>query len=98
MSFYPNNTSFSQFPQPIQTRPTSTPSAGAGGSDYPPGSMSFINLNIDEYRVQDLEAFFMLPTKNYDIQDVVHKKKTMCAAANRVEADTKNYFARLRVK
>jgi len=87
MSFYPNNTSFSQFPQPIQTRPTSTPSAVAGaavaGGDYPPGSMSFINLNIDEYRVQDLEAFFMLPTKNYDIQDVVHKKKMMCASADR---------------
>jgi len=95
MSFYPNN-SFSTFPQPIQTRPTSTPgvipgvpgssaagAAGAAGSDYPPGSMSYINLNIDEYRVQDLEAFFMLPTKNYDIQDVVHKKKTMCAAADR---------------
>jgi len=97
MSFYPNNSSFSQFPQPIQTRPTSTPGvipgvpgagsgsgAGAGaGADYPPGSMSFINLNIDEYRVQDLEAFFTLPTKNYDLQDVVHKKKTMCAAVDR---------------
>lgn len=97
MSFYPNN-SFSTFPQPIQTRPTSTPgvipgvpgsgagAAGAGagaGADYPPGSMSYINLNIDEYRVQDLEAFFTLPTKNYDIQDVVHKKKTMCAAVDR---------------
>jgi len=90
MSFYPNNNSFSAFPQPIQTRPTSTPGvipgvpgSGSGGSEYPPSSMSFINLNIDEYRVQDLEAFFMLPTKNYDIQDVVHKKKTMCAAADR---------------
>ena len=95
MSFYPNNSSFSQFPQPIQTRPTSTPGvipgvpgagsgSGAGaGADYPPGSMSFINLNIDEYRVQDLEAFFTLPTKNYDLQDVVHKKKTMCAAVDR---------------
>ena len=97
MSFYPNNTSFSQFPQPIQTRPTSTPGvipgvpgSGAGGgggagagADYPPGSMSFINLNIDEYRVQDLEAFFTLPTKNYDLQDVVHKKKTMCSAVDR---------------
>jgi hypothetical protein len=82
--------SFSQFPQPIQTRPTSTPPpstlpiAGvAAGAGYPPGAMRFINLNIDEYRIQDLEAFFMLPTKNYDIQDVVHKKKTMCAAADR---------------
>jgi hypothetical protein len=80
---------YSQFPQPIQTRPTSTPptlpgaAGGAGAAEYPLGSMSFINLNIDEYRVQDLEAFFMLPTKNYDIQDVVHKKKTMCAAADR---------------
>jgi len=80
---------YSQFPQPIQTRPTSTPptlpgaAGGADAAEYPPGSMSFINLNIDEYRVQDLEAFFMLPTKNYDIQDVVHKKKTMCAAADR---------------
>ena len=91
MSFYPNN-SFSTFPQPIQTRPTSTPGvipgvpgsgAGAAGADYPPGSMSYINLNIDEYRVQDLEAFFTLPTKNYDIQDVVHKKKTMCSAVDR---------------
>jgi hypothetical protein len=45
--------------------------------------MSYINLNIDEYRVQDLEAFFTLPTKNYDIQDVVHKKKTMCSAVDR---------------
>lgn len=95
MSFYPNNSSFSQFPQPIQTRPTSTPGvipgvpgsgsgAGAGaGADYPPGSMSYINLNIDEYRIQDLEAFFTLPTKNYDLQDVVHKKKTMCSAVDR---------------
>ena len=88
MSFYPNNSSFAQFPQPIQTRPTSTPGVipgvpGSGsGSEYPPGSMSFINLNIDEYRVQDLEAFFTLPTKNYDLQDVVHKKKTMCAAVD----------------
>ena len=87
MSFYPSNTAFAQFPQPIQTRPTSTPSAGggggAGGAEYSSGSMSVINLNIDEYRVQDLEAFFMLPTKNYDVQDVVHKKKTMSAAADR---------------
>ena len=89
MSFYPINSSFSQFPQPIQTRPTSTPGVipgvpGSGvGSEYPPGSMSFINLNIDEYRIQDLEAFFTLPTKNYDIQDVVHKKKTMCSAVDR---------------
>jgi hypothetical protein len=77
--------SFSQFPQPIQTRPTSTPSLNASGasSEYPQGSMSYINLNIDEYRIQDLEAFFMLPNKNYDIQDVVHKKKSMCAAADR---------------
>ena len=89
MSFYPNNSSFSQFPQPIQTRPTSTPGVipgvpGSGaGADYPPGSMSYINLNIDEYRIQDLEAFFTLPTKNYDLQDVVHKKKTMCSAVDR---------------
>jgi hypothetical protein len=88
MSFYPNH-SFSQFPQPIQTRPTSTPpnatlvTAAGAGSDYPPGSMSYINLNIDEYRVQDLEAFFTLTTKNYDIQDVVHKKKMMCSAVDR---------------
>lgn len=88
MSFYSNHT-FSQFPQPIQTRPTSTPpnatlvSAGGAGSDYPPGSMSYINLNIDEYRIQDLEAFFTLTTKNYDIQDVVHKKKMMCLAVDR---------------
>ena len=87
MSFYPNN-SFSHFPQPVQTRPTSTPGAvpGAGlnmSGDYTPGSMSYINMNIDEYRIQDLETFFALPTKNYDIQDVVHKKKTMCAAVER---------------
>lgn len=100
MSFY-SHTPFASFPQPIQTRPTSTPGvipgvpgagvgagvgagAGAGvGADYPPGAMNYINLNIDEYRIQDLEAFFTLPTKNYDIQDVVHKKKTMCAAAER---------------
>ena len=109
MSFYQNNqSSYTNFPQPIQTRPTSTPptsaSASVGsvagapvpssssvstsasrgtGDDYPPGAMSYINLNIDEYRIQDLEAFFTLPTKNYDIQDVVHKKKTMCAAVDR---------------
>ena len=89
MSFYQNqNSSFSSFPQPIQTRPTSTPpsAAGAGGAaaaDYPPGAMSYINMNIDEYRIQDLEAFFTLPTKNYDLQDVVHKKKSMCAAVDR---------------
>jgi hypothetical protein len=93
MSFYQNqnqnhSSSFSSFPQPIQTRPTSTPpsgvGAGAGGaSDYPPGAMNYVNMNIDEYRIQDLEAFFTLPTKNYDLQDVVHKKKAMCAAVDR---------------
>jgi hypothetical protein len=88
MSFYPNNQSFPQFPQPIQTRPTSTPpnatsNALGSGAEYPPGSMSFINLNIDEYRIQDLEAFFTLTTKNYDIQDVVHKKKVMCSSVDR---------------
>ena len=87
MSFYQNqNSSFSSFPQPIQTRPTSTPpgaAAGAAGADYPPGAMNYINMNIDEYRIQDLEAFFTLPTKNYDLQDVVHKKKSMCAAVDR---------------
>jgi len=90
MSFYPNQSSYTNFPQPIQTRPTSAPPGssgagiGAGGADaYPPGAMSYINLNIDEYRIQDLEAFFTLPTKNYDIQEVVHKKKTMCAAVDR---------------
>ena len=87
MSFYPNN-SFSHFPQPVQTRPTSTPGSVPGSGlnmngDYTPGSMSYINMNIDEYRIQDLETFFALPTKNYDIQDVVHKKKTMCAAVDR---------------
>ena len=50
---------------------------------YPPGSMSYINLNINEYRIQDLEDFFTLPTKNYDIQEIVHKKKTMCAAVDK---------------
>jgi hypothetical protein len=45
--------------------------------------MNYINMNIDEYRIQDLEAFFTLPTKNYDLQDVVHKKKSMCAAVDR---------------
>ena len=79
MSFYQNNSSFSAFPQPIQTRPTSA----AGAAEYASGSMNFVNLNIDEYRIQDLETFFMLPTKNYDIQDVVHKKKMMCATADR---------------
>ena len=92
MSFYQNqnnnHSSFSSFPQPIQTRPTSTPpsvaGAGAGAAaDYPPGAMNYINMNIDEYRIQDLEAFFTLPTKNYDLQDVVHKKKSMCAAVDR---------------
>lgn len=93
MSFFPNN-SLSNFPQPIQTRPTSTPGAipgvgmnggggGASGSNYLPGSMNYINMNIDEYRIQDLETFFSLPTKNYDLQDIVHKKKTMCAAIDR---------------
>jgi hypothetical protein len=83
MSFFPNN-SLSNFPQPIQTRPTSTPSAGGGGgANYIPGSMNYINMNIDEYRIQDLETFFSLPTKNYDLQDIVHKKKTMCAAIDR---------------
>ena len=83
MSFFPNN-SLSHFPQPIQTRPTSTPSAGGGGgANYVPGSMNYINMNIDEYRIQDLETFFSLPTKNYDLQDVVHKKKSMCAAIDR---------------
>jgi hypothetical protein len=81
------NSSFSSFPQPIQTRPTSTPPGAAAGAaaaaDYPPGAMSYINMNIDEYRIQDLEAFFTLPTKNYDLQDVVHKKKSMCAAVDR---------------
>jgi hypothetical protein len=82
MSFY-SHSPFTSFPQPIQTRPTSTPGVIPEAAEYPPGSMSFINLNIDEYRIQDLEAFFTLPTKNYDIQDVVHKKKSMCAAADR---------------
>ena len=82
MSFYQNN-SFTSFPQPVQTRPTSTPPSSAAGADYPPGAMSYINMNIDEYRIQDLEAFFTLPTKNYDLQDVVHKKKAMCAAVDR---------------
>jgi hypothetical protein len=76
-----NHSSFSSFPQPIQTRPTSTPPSGA--ADYPPGAMNYVNMNIDEYRIQDLEAFFTLPTKNYDLQDVVHKKKAMCAAVDR---------------
>jgi hypothetical protein len=49
---------------------------------YPPGSMSYVNLNIQEYRIQDLEDFFTLSTKNYDIQDIVHKKKTMCSAVD----------------
>lgn len=98
MSFFSNQSSYTNFPQPVQTRPTSTPlasapaaasaSRGTGASaatadEYPPGAMSYINLNIEEYRIQDLEAFFTLPTKNYDIQDVVHKKKTMCAAVDR---------------
>jgi hypothetical protein len=65
-------------------------SGGIGGNNntvdnsaYPPGSMSYINMNINEYRIQDLEDFFTLPNKNYDIQDVVHKKKTMCFAVER---------------
>jgi len=74
MSFFPNN-SLSQFPQPIQTRATSTPGVipggGGGSSNYHPGSMNYINMNIDEYRIQDLETFFALPTKNYDLQDVL---------------------------
>jgi hypothetical protein len=93
--FYSHN-QFTSFPQPIQTRPTSTPGVvsgipnattttaiDVGAADYPPGAMNYINLNIDEYRIADLEAFFTLPTKNYDIQDVVHKKKSMCAAMDR---------------
>jgi hypothetical protein len=52
-------------------------------TSYPPGSMSYVNLNIDEYRIQDLEDFFTLPTKNYDIQEVVHKKKTMCYSVDK---------------
>jgi hypothetical protein len=60
---------------------------GAGatpvGTDYPLGAMNYINLNIDEYRIPDLEAFFTLPNKNYDVQDVVHKKKMMCSAVDR---------------
>ena len=96
MSFYPNHSPFASFPQPIQTRPTSTPGVIPGvpnvssaadisisTTEYPPGAMNYINLNIDEYRMADLEAFFTLPTKNYDIQDVVHKKKSMCAAVDR---------------
>ena len=87
MSFYPNHSSsFSAFPQPIQTRPTSTPGHGPGmGLGFGHGGHGFgsINMNIDEYRIQDLETFFELPTKNYDIQDVVHKKKIMCASVDR---------------
>jgi hypothetical protein len=55
MSFYQNqnHSSFSSFPQPIQTRPTSTPPSAAGGAgaaaDYPPGAMNYVNMNIDEY-------------------------------------------------
>ena len=83
MSFFPNN-SLSQFPQPIKTRPTSAPGVIPGGSNHlPPGSMNYINMNIDEYRIQDLETFFSLPTKNYDLQDIVHKKKSMCAVIDR---------------
>ena len=83
MSFFPNN-SLSQFPQPIQTRPTSAPGVIPGGSNHlPPGSMNYINMNIDEYRIQDLETFFALPSKNYDLQDIVHKKKAMCTAVDR---------------
>ena len=95
MSFYHNQnpSPFSSFPQPIQTRPTSTPPSASLGSlggslggaplDYPPGAMNYINMNIDEYRIQDLETFFALPTKNYDLQEIVHKKKAMCAAVDR---------------
>jgi hypothetical protein len=79
MSFYPNHSSFSAFPQPIQTRPTSTPGLGPGHGR----GLGSINMNIDEYRIHDLETFFELPTKNYDLQDVVHKKKIMCAAVDR---------------
>ena len=70
MSFYQNNnSSYTNFPQPVQTRPTSTPpaSVSAGGpvpsrgpataaaataDEYPPGAMSYINLNIEEYRIR----------------------------------------------
>jgi len=96
MSFY-SHSPFASFPQPIQTRPTSTPGVIPEAAEYPPGSMSFINLNIDEYRIQDLEAFFTLPTKNYDIQDVVHKKKSMCAAADRDPSLTASTRANLHV-
>jgi hypothetical protein len=63
--------------------PSADSAAAAAAAAYPPGSMSYVNLNINEYRIQDLEDFFTLPTKNYDIQDVVHKKKTMCASVDR---------------
>jgi hypothetical protein len=87
MSFYQNHSAaFSAFPQPIQTRPTSTPGHGPGmglGFGHGGHGLGSINMNIDEYRIQDLETFFELPTKNYDIQDVVHKKKIMCASVDR---------------
>ena len=83
MSFYPNHSSFSAFPQPIQTRPTSTPGLGPGHGHGHGRGLGSINMNIDEYRIHDLETFFELPTKNYDLQDVVHKKKIMCAAVDR---------------
>ena len=69
------------------TMPTYSSSSNKTHSDetaaYPPGSMSYINLNINEYRIQDLEDFFTLPNKNYDIQEIVHKKKTMCSAVDK---------------
>ena len=62
---------------------SSSSSSEVEASFYPPGSMSYINLNIDEYRIQDLEDFFTLTTKNYDVQDVVHKKKSMCSSVDK---------------
>jgi len=84
MSFYPNHSAaFSGFPQPIQTRPTSMPGAGLGLGPGHGRGLGSINMNIDEYRIHDLETFFELPSKNYDLQDVVQKKKIMCAAVDR---------------
>ena len=57
--------------------------SNGNNTSYPIGSMSFINLNIDEYKLHDLEDFFDLPNKNYDIQDIVHKKKTMCSSVDK---------------